>query len=137
MHELSLNQLIRMQDWTNVLSLIEAGADIHVASGNGYTPLMQAAELGVIELVELLLQKGAFVNFAGRGGITPLHIAVNASVENNVEDFGKPGDECLDMIIFLLEHGADLNQKNDSGETPIHWARKTGSRKILELIDSY
>ena len=132
---LTLNQLIRMEDWPNVVALIEAGADIHVASGSGSTPLMQAVEKGVFELVELLISKGAFINFAGRGGITPLHIAVDTAVEDYKEAYGQSGGENCKMIELLLSRGANPSQKNDGGETPLDWAGYSRSQKLLSVFD--
>ncbi|HET7779841.1 MAG TPA: quinoprotein dehydrogenase-associated putative ABC transporter substrate-binding protein, partial [Rudaea sp.] len=49
--------------------LIEAGADVNHAAGNGgYTPLMLAATAGSTETVDLLLKHGAKVNARNSGG---------------------------------------------------------------------
>ena len=120
-----------------MVSLIEAGADIHVASGNGYTPLMQAVDVCAFELVEFLIQKGAFINFAGREGVTPLHIAVDLAVESFTENFSQESKDRFCMVDLLVRYGANTRQKNDFGESPIDWAFKSGEKQITELLGLY
>ena len=61
--------------------LVEKGADARYTS-NGYTVLMEAAEQGDRELVDLLLKHGANVKSTNRVGWTALHNgAMNANTE--------------------------------------------------------
>ena len=129
----NLNQLIRMEDWDNVVNLIEAGADIHVAGSGGFTPLMQAVDVGSVELVMYLLQRGAFINFAGREGNTALHVAVNVAVELKAHD---EKTKALDMIRLLLAHGAKVNLKNDAGETALDWAQSVFAKPVIDLLET-
>ena len=39
------------------------------------------------------------------------------------------------MILFLLSRGADVYQSNDLGETPLDWATKFHSKKIVKLFN--
>ncbi len=130
----TLNQLIRQEDWENVVALIDAGADIHVASGNGYTPLMQAVELGSFELVDYLLARGVFIHFAGREGNTALHIAVSSAIECQKNGFPQEIGRSLEMIRFLLKRGAKLDLKNDSGDTALDWAKQVFAKTVEEVL---
>jgi len=40
----------------------------------------------------------------------------------------------LKIVKLLLEHGADINARNDRGETPYQLSRKSGSRETINLL---
>ncbi len=42
----------------------------------------------------------------------------------------------LDMVIYLIEKGADVNAKNDFDETPLKIADDKGSVSIITLLTS-
>jgi len=42
--------------------LIEAGADVHARDGNGWTPFLNAALRGSIEMIRLLIDAGSDIN---------------------------------------------------------------------------
>ena len=44
-------------------------------------------------------------------------------------DFGKP-----ELIILLLENGAEINIKNNKGQTPYDIAFDKGNEKIVSII---
>ena len=95
---------------------------------NGNTALMLAAGLGyrdgnmavptrdrgtpqeAIEAIQLCLDNGAQINAAGASGNTALHYAVTGR-----------GD--LDIIGYLVAHGASAQAKNDKGQTPVDAGR--------------
>ena len=39
-----------------------------------------------------------------------------------------------DVVKVLIDNGADVNAKDDSGDTPLHWAAFTGARKITRML---
>lgn len=77
--------------------LLISGADVNRVFVTGYAPtaLIAAAEIGSIEIVELLLQFGADPNVLPRNGFTAMSTAL---VHRN-----------YDVLLLLLEHGADIN----------------------------
>ncbi|MDP3110592.1 MAG: ankyrin repeat domain-containing protein [Thermodesulfovibrionales bacterium] len=90
----------------------------------GYTPLMCATEKGHIEVVKLLLDKGANVN--GKSYMTPLHIAV---INGHAE-----------IVRLLLDSGADLSlvvtssfkeDRHVRGKTPLQIAQEKGQNTII------
>ena len=87
--------------------LLEAGANIDVP-GDKYNgpPLVWAADKGDINIVKILVEKGGNINIKHEkdNGDTPLHIASKTKRDN--------------IILFLVENGADLTIQNDFGRTP-------------------
>ena len=72
-------------------------------------------------MAKVLLDHGAAVNVADRdGGWTPLHIAVCG---------GPP-----ELVRLLLEHGADINQRDEYGWQPIHRALRSNPREPLAIV---
>jgi len=75
---------------------------------SGVAPLHNAAIGGNLEIVKLLLDKGAKIDFINETGATPLH---SASVKGH-----------LDIVKELLDRGADLKLKEYHGNTPLNFA---------------
>jgi ankyrin repeat protein len=101
--------------------LIEAGADVNHAAGNGgYTPLMLASTAGSLETVELLLKHSAKVNARNSGGITALMI-VAANNESKI-------------ATALLGAGADPAVKSDDGRTALSIAQSNNSEALVKLL---
>jgi cytochrome c len=98
--------------------LIERGADVDAPTTFG-TALIGAVEKGRIDLVKLLLEKGANPN-AGVNGMSAIHTAAKLS--------------CFDCVRALVEAGADVNVQTSEGETPLHFARRLGTKEIAEYL---
>ena len=77
---------------------LDCNADVNTKSEyQGYTPLIQAAENGHLEIVKLLLQHNADVNTRKKDGDTALTAAIVA-----------PGSY-KDIVEVLLQQNADVN----------------------------
>ena len=86
--------------------------------------LANAAQGGHIELVRLLLAKGADVNRKAESGVTALHLA---ALQGGLKTVG-----------LLLEKGADPNATNKDNETPLHMAiAGDGDIEIIKLLVKY
>ncbi len=95
--------------------LLQRGADVSAAQGDGMTALHWAARGGNDELVQVLIYAGANLAATTRlGGYTPLHMAA--------------GGGRADVIELLLDAGADPHAATTSGAaTPLHLAAGSGS----------
>jgi ankyrin repeat protein len=72
------------------------------------------------EFAQMLLERGAVVDTRDKRGLTSLHRAVEK---------GK-----IQVVRLLLEHGADVNARGESGRTPSQYTRQ---QDILELLSEY
>ncbi|KAI7689566.1 hypothetical protein KC353_g19545, partial [Hortaea werneckii] len=85
------------------------------------SPLAGAARNGQMDAVELLIAAGAEPNpNVNRSSSSPLHQAIRA--------------DDLELSRLLLELGANINSLNDYKTTPLMYAVKYGSAKLVELI---
>ncbi len=90
----------------------------------GDTPLITAIENGHIDIVSLLLERGAAVNIKKKDGpktgVTPLLVACRQG--------------SIEIVSLLLDRGADVNVKNKRGETPLIAACRKGRIDIVSLL---
>ncbi|HEY7699289.1 MAG TPA: ankyrin repeat domain-containing protein, partial [Vicinamibacteria bacterium] len=108
--------------------LLDRGADVSVVSRHpiGATPLIAALFGRRVEAARILIERGADVQRArgGKGwpraGWTPLHYAAA---------FGFP-----EIVSLLLERGASVDARDDSGATPLEVAREASREDIARLL---
>ncbi|MBN1481543.1 TonB family protein [candidate division KSB1 bacterium] len=101
--------------------LIDAKVDINRAEPKkNHTALMKAVLFNHPEVVELLVSKGARVDFPDKFGNTPLM----AAVQNGN----------FDIAEFLIDKGADVNAKTLIGYTPLLYALEFGQLEIAEIL---
>ena len=111
-------------DATQVRALIDAGADVNAALGDGMTALHWSAERGDHDIAVLLLSAGARLDATTRlGEFRPLHLAARGGH--------------ADVVLALLEAGADPGVATTTGGvTPLHMAAGSGSgRAVSALIE--
>ena len=111
-------------DLAGVRALIDQGADVNGAQGDGMTALHWAAENGSAATAELLLNAGANLSAVTRlGGYTPLHLAAKAG--------------SAEVVHAFLKGGADPRAATTTGGvTALHFAAAAGSGEALKaLID--
>ena len=100
---------------------LAAGADVELKCVNcGDTILGHAVSGGHIEIVELLVSKGADLNAKDMIGMTPLHYVASGGHKEIVE--------------LLIANGADVNAKDEYGLTPLHNAADKGRKEVADLL---
>ena len=139
----SIFAAIRLNDIQAVKNHISRGLDLNTVTEDGFSPLHRAVEgdpntereTENLEIIELLLNKGADVNGKDDNDDTPLHLSINRNISElliehgadvNVKDsFGSTPlhsiifNEDKDWVALLITNGADLNLMNEEGQTPL------------------
>jgi ankyrin repeat protein len=102
--------------------LLSRGADPNLGDEQALVPLDWAVLGNHLEVVQLLLAKGAKVNHLDKLGMTPLLYA--ASI-----DFGNTA-----VVEKLLAAGADRTIKNETGRTALDLARDYKHTTIATIL---
>ncbi|KAI8956554.1 hypothetical protein F5Y11DRAFT_353549 [Daldinia sp. FL1419] len=76
------------------------------------------------ETISLLLKYGANIDAQNRSFHTPLHLRILQSANGDILAFTK----------FLLLNGAEVNTKDEHGESPLHSACRYGHRELIQLL---
>ena len=116
-----------------ITALLSAGAQLHLTTDDGTTPLMVAAGLGrstytpreprgvrsssAEEAVRVLLEAGADINVVNEADFTALHGAAFRGLNEVIE--------------YLVEQGADINARDFRGRTPYRLAE--GSKQSFQF----
>ena len=139
--------------------LLELGADVNAqcnsdAYDRGCTPLRYAVLCEYsLEVVKLLLEKGAKLNPSIAPVVTPIHDAAAMNLQDALELLLAHGLDpnpkaangstplhfaaCNDhtkIVSILLAHGADINAQSNDGATPVHVAAECGCDRTLKLL---
>ncbi|MBD0380988.1 ankyrin repeat domain-containing protein [Paenibacillus sedimenti] len=104
---------------------------------SGHSLLNIAIENEQLEVVRFLLQNGANINLKSIEGWTPLHVAVDVSIDGTIQSGGNPGEEPTEVLKYLLDNGADKNIMACNGKTPTDIARDYNSQKIINFLENY
>jgi len=97
--------------------LIARDADVNKP---GWTPLHYAATGGHLAILQLLLDKHAYIDAASPNNTTPLMMAARYGT--------------LDAVKLLLDAGADPSLKNDLGLSAIEFAQLAQRDDIVAII---
>ena len=108
--------------------LIESGADIHARSKGQFTPLLFAVRRGAIDVVRLLLARGADMNETVQGAAFSTGVAGPTEDSTSVVGLAIINGQ-FDIAALLLEHGANPNAPDSRGSLlhALAWMRRPGS----------
>src|SRR5690349_2198908 len=110
---------IRENNLTQLKMLLDQKAGANVGDNRGITPLMYAAEVGSVDAMRLLIDRGADVNAQNAFGSTALMWSAADPAK----------------VRLLLEHGADANTAAKSGRTALIVAGFTNpSAEVVRLL---
>ena len=99
-----------------VKMLIDAGAPVNQS---GWTPLIYAAARDRVDIAKLLIANGANVNASADNGTTALMAA---------------REGYLQMLLLLLEHGADAKYVSPSGHSALSLSVSRGNKEIESML---
>jgi ankyrin repeat protein len=99
----------------------------------GSTPFLQAAKLGDVPYMRLLLDHGADPSIPTDEGATPLMAAAGVGIWHVGESAGT-NEEAFEAVKICYERGNDVNAVDANGDTALHGAAHRGANKIVEFL---
>jgi len=117
-----LFRAVMQNDVLEVRRLLEAGADPNEETFQGFHAVFFAVMHQNLEMLRLMVEKGADIDALDRSGSTTLMWAA----------FNEQGK--TEIVSALLELGVDPNIKNKVGETALTWAIRRGPTAVVELL---
>ena len=114
-------EAVMARDFDTARTLLQRGADVNGAQGDGMTALHWAASQGDVTLAEMLVLAGANLRASTRlNAYTPLFLAARG------------GHAAL--VRLLLEKGADAGAVSVTGSTPLMLAAASGSADAVRML---
>jgi ankyrin repeat protein len=149
-----LADLVQNGERRAALALIDSGADVNEAQGDGTTPLHWAVYRVDHELTAILLERGADTDVINAYGASPLGEAVKVAERDLTEMLLAAGADAeapntdgqtalmlasrsgsIDIARLLIEHGADVNSRESwRGQSALIWAADSVSPEIVDLL---
>jgi ankyrin repeat protein len=119
-----IHEAAREADLNKVKDILEKNPQlINIKDKEGRTPLYWASRGVHIEMIKLLIEKGADVNARDKNNITALHNLASQGHKEAAE--------------LLIAKGADLNIKDNAGWIPLNYAIIYGGhREVVKLLIS-
>ncbi len=101
----------------------------------GTTPLLRAAKAGDTDAMRLLLAHGANPGLPNVRGVTPLMAAAGiGSTTIDTRGRYKTEAEAVASAQQLLDHGADVNQRDNTGQTALFGAATWGWNDLVRTL---
>jgi len=126
--------------------LIKDGADVNEKNNNGDTPLMIAIEYNQTIAKMLIENNKEIINEKDKDGNTPLMLAIMdkniSKKDGNTQLMHVYIDENLksyrhyvkETIVKMLDNGANVNETNNNGDTPLMLAIMNNNLELPEIL---
>ena len=118
----TLLRAVEQGNASQVLTLLQAGAEVGTTSANGRTPLMVAVLFGHGEIARSLLDAGADPNQVTSSEENPQRTALLVAVHNGRTD----------LVELLAQRGADVNGPGHPGTSIVQVARRLSERPFKQ-----
>jgi len=99
--------------------------------GAGTTPFTRAARSSDVELMKLLVDRGADPKLVGKDNQTALIVASGVVWTDHIKGTEA---EALEAVKLCVALGLDVNAATDKGETALHGAAKRGADSITKYL---
>lgn len=86
--------------------ILNEGVDANLKVADGITPILAAAKVGSVKMVQLLMERGSDFAAVDEGGNSIVHYACYR-------------DDVTNLLQFLMDSGLDFTTKNNEGKTPL------------------
>ena len=133
-----LHLAVALGDAETTQVLLTAKVDLNAVESTGRTPLHLAVICRQYALAHQLIEAGAHVTLADNTGMTALHYLVDLRQHPGqlpkAAVWGLSEPETLTAIDALLAHGADINARNQAGQTPLGLYATTNVPAIREKL---
>jgi ankyrin repeat protein len=110
------------------IAIVKRFLDLGISSNytwpdRGGTLLTAAVDSGHLDIVELLVQRGADVNFRGSGNYGTLYRAIFS--------------DYFEVFKFLLSKGACLNERDKAALSEMEWEKDENNKKYIQLLKKH
>ncbi len=146
-------EAIHRKEMSAVLTFLENKTNLASTDENDRTPLQIAAGIGALEIVKLLVDRGANTEAPGKDGRTPLMLALSdchfevaeyllskgvkvniASSTNYTPLMQAAAKGATELVRTMLPKIDDMNVQNNEGRTALMIAVRFGHRDIIEML---
>jgi len=145
------------KNWDIVFYLIELGEDVNYReTNNGRTALLSAAQHGNVNVIKKLMDLGADKTVIDKERFTTLMLAAKhcrpdalqflindggnisglLSIVAQFQGMGANLGPIKRTISVLVKNGADINEKNGDGDTPLHTASYYRNDEMIQILRS-
>jgi ankyrin repeat protein len=109
-------------DMAAVERLVKAGADVNAQNRHGWTPLLTACTLKQEQMAKYLVEHGADVNYQ------TAHLERSTALSLAIERWS------MELVTFLLAHGADVNRPGEDEYSPLAHALFCNAYHIVPVL---
>jgi len=150
---LTIDEAVKIEDYTKVDLLLNAKADANKRCENGVFPLELAVKHSNMQLARTLFKKQADPNQTDAKLVSPLHSAVHKDTAKmvqlllmhkaNVNATDKVGQPPIffiasqDVALSLIEADADILHLNKKGQTVLHLASHNGASEAVAFLTDH
>jgi uncharacterized protein len=135
-----LSNSVISRDIQSILEILQKGFDINTIDEHGKTLLFIPCFWGHHEIVEVLIDNGADINFfAENGSDTPLISVISGlgAVKYHAFLSDKTKHQHISVMKILLNAGVNVNAKTTEGQTALITAVNSQSAEAVKLLMNY